>query len=501
MVGISTMQKIKDVKIEPQLDKNVQYVNDLIGIGVSWDIVAKSFSFSNLKMMSYVTNGFFLTMNVVLLLENVEKSISEFVQSRGENHFTMSELAEYLSTHISFVQVQRVPKMSDAIRFILSGPLVTFFDGFDEALMIDTRIYPMRGIEEPEVERVIRGPRDGFTETMLMNTSLIRRRLRDPNLRVELMQIGERSQTDISFLYIEGVADKQLVSNIRDRLKNLKVECLAMGEQALVELIGKVKWNPYPIARYTERPDVASTALTEGQIVIVVDTTPEVVIAPTSLFQHLQHPQEYHSNPIVGTYLRWIIMFAVIASVLLPGVFLVLNANPDVIPHWLAFFKAERGDPLPLGVELLVAEIALAILRLAVVNTPSTLASSVGIVSALLFGQFASQVKLLQPEVLVYMGFVMISERATSSFEIGSANEISRVWIILWTTVLGIVGFGVSTLVWLVVLLSTKSFGVPYLWPLVPFQWKHGLREILIRRPTSDRSGRPAMLKMTKKSS
>lgn len=490
------MESTEHVAISADLQTNVDYVSELIGIGTSWDVMAKPFNFENVSMMSFVTNGFFMTTHMLLLLENFEKTMHTFVTGvKSQESFTLQELIDYLNTHIPFVQVQKVKKMSDAVRFILSGPLVTFIEGCDEALLIDTRVYPMRSISESEVERVVRGPRDGFTETMLMNCALVRRRLRDPRLRVELFQVGTRSQTDVSLMYLQDVTNDALVEDLRTKIKSIYADALPMSEQPMTELIGKVKWNPYPIVRYTERPDVAATALIEGQAVIIVDTSPEVIIAPTTFFQHMQHPQEYHSYPLVGTYMRWVILFAVLSSVLLPGIFLMLNAHPGLTPAALVFFRADRSDPLPLWAEIIIAEVALDILRLAVINTPVALASSVSIIAALLFGQFATKIQLLQPAVLVYMGYVLIAQLATSSYELGSANQIARFWIIGWTATLGRLGFAISLVSWFVLLLCTRSFGVPYLWPLIPFQWRNGLSDVIFRKPFHHITGRPGALR------
>lgn len=431
---------------------------------------------------------------MVLILENLEKSIHSFIIDNSGEKFPINKLVDYLNTNVASIQVQSVPKMSDAVRFILSGSLIIFIDGYDEAMLIDTRIYPMRSISEPRTERVMRGPYDGFTEAMLMNTAMIRRRLRDPRLRVELMQIGSRSQTDISIMYLEDVANKDILENIRSRLKSIPADSIIMGEQSVTEWIGKVKWNPYPIVRYTERPDIAATALIEGQIVIVVDNSPEIIIAPVTLFQHLQHPQEYHSYPLFGTYMRWIILLSVMVSTLLPGVFLVANQNPDWLPSHMKFFIADRSDPLPLWAELLLGEIFIFILRLAVLNTPQVLGSAVSILAAVVFGSFASQIHLMQPEVLVYVSIVMIMEFATSSYEVAEANEIVRIGLLICTAVGHKWGFMLGIIGIFVLLVRTESFGVPYLWPLIPFKWKNGLSEVILRRPMSDISGRPTIL-------
>ncbi|RIV29315.1 spore germination protein [Alicyclobacillaceae bacterium I2511] len=488
--------------ITTDLQQNVDYLNRLLGVGQgpghSWDIMAKPFTYGGLQMMSYVLNGYFLTMNVVLVLDDVEKQIQTFLGTHQGRSYTMQELVDHLNTRVNFVQVQPVTTMQDAVRFILSGPLVTFIEGIDQALLIDTRIYPMRGISEPEVERVIRGPRDGFVETMLMNVALIRRRLRDPTMRTELMQIGNRSKTDVTLMYLEGVADPGLINEIRKKLQSIEVDAISMAEQSVTDLMGGVKWNPYPIVRFTERPDIASRALLEGQVVVVVDTTPEVIIAPVSLFQLMQSAEEYHSYPLVGTYMRWVVIASSLLSVFLPGLFLLINFHPGSVPKELSFFRADTSDPLPLWVQLVLAEIALDVLRLAVLNTPSTLASMVSIVSAIIFGQFATQAHLLQPEVLLYMAFVLVMQFAQPSYELATAHQMSRLWILGCTQLAyeiplipSWIGFLFACLAWFVFLATRRSFGVPYLWPLIPFRWQGGMSDILLRKPAAEQSTGP----------
>lgn len=489
-------------EISKSLDDNVNYLNLLLGIGqgpgYSWDIMAKPFGFGNLRMMSYVLNGYFLTMNMVLILQEFEKHVLMFLESHP-NRVSMDEMVDYLNKNVGFVQVQTMNKMEDAVRFILSGPLVTFIDGFEHAFIIDTRIYPMRSIEPTEVEKVIRGPRDGFVETMLMNTALIRRRLRDPALRAELMQIGTRSKTDVTLMYLSDVANPQLVTQIRTALQSIQSDIVAMAEQAVTEMIGHVQWNPYPIVRYTERPDVAATALVDGHIVIIVDTSPEVIIAPITYFQLMHHPDEYHSYPLVGTYMRWVTLVANLISVLLPGIFLMANFNPHTVPPALSFFKVDKSLPIPMWLELIIAEFALDILRKSVLNTPTNIASMISIIAAFAFGGIAPNVNFLQPEVLLYMAFVLVSQLALPSYELAIANELSRFWIIGMTQIgyaLGFNGWGLAIAVtmWVIFLATRRSFGIPYLWPLIPFKWTNGIIDVLIRRPLNKMKGRPKIL-------
>jgi stage V sporulation protein AF len=498
--------------ISKNLDDNVSYMNELLGIGQgpghSWDIIAKPFGYGDLKMMSYVLNGYFLTMNMVLVLQEFEKHVLLFRNQHQENEaIAMNELVDYLNKNVGFVQVQTINKMEDVIRFILSGPLITFIDGFEYVFMLDTRIYPMRSISPTEIEKGIRGPRDGFVETMLMNTALIRRRLRDPALRAELFRVGTRAKTDVTLMYLFDVADPKLVTQVSKALSSITADIVTMGEQAVTELISQVGWNPYPNVRYTERPDVAATALVDGHVIIIVDTSPEVIIAPISLFQLLHHPEEYHSYPLMGTYWRLLTLVTFVISIVLPGVLLLVNYYPSYIPNWIGFFKVDKAPPMPLWVELFLSEFALDMLRKAVLNTPTNFAAMVSIIAAFAFEENGAKFNFMPPIVLLYMAFVLVAQLSIPSFEVATANQLTRFWIICMTEVGYMVGiqywgFIFAIVLWFIFLATRKSFGVPYLWPLLPLKWNNGLFEILVRRPMNRLKGRPVALnpKMEKRS-
>ncbi|MHB1628323.1 MAG: spore germination protein [Bacilli bacterium] len=487
----TAMESLDNIIISSDLKENDDFLKELLGIGVSWDLIAKPFVFADVKMTAYTANGYFLTMNMVLIVENLEMTIKEFVARHPNGSFAMAELANYLNVTVGFVQVQIVKKMRDAVRYILSGPLVIFIDGYEETLLIDTRIYPMRSIQEPEIERVVRGPRDGFTETMLMNVALIRRRLRDPRLRVELLQVGARSQTDVSLIYLQDVTADQLVAQFREKLQSISSDIVAMGEQSVTEWLGAVKWNPYPIVRFTERPDVAATGLLEGQVVVVVDTTPEVIVGPTTLFHHIHHPEDYHVYPAVGVYMRIVIMVGSLLSLMAPSIFVVLAAEHDKLPKMLSFLGTPKNLPLPLGLQFLLAQLGVDLFERAVVNTPVALGAAIGVVAALVFGQFAVMMNLVAPEVLVFMGTAAIAQFATSSRELAAANRMMRALLIVLAWLFGGVGFAVGMIFIVIVLGRTRAMGVPYLWPMAPFDWK-GLKALFVRPPlysVKDRSG------------
>src|SRR5690606_7518880 len=215
-------------------------------------------------------------------------------------------------------------KIDDVVTAVLTSPVTLLVDGEEEAILIDARTYPGRQHEEPDVERVVRGSRDGFVETLIFNTALTRRRLRDPSLRMEYMQVGARSKTDICIAYLEDVADPELVETIRNTLSRIQVDGLTMAETGLEALLFRRHWNPYPLVRFTERPDVAAVHLLEGHVLIYVDTSPSVMITPTTFFHHVQHAEEYRQKPGVGAFLRWVR-------------FLGIGVSLFLVPLWYLF--------------------------------------------------------------------------------------------------------------------------------------------------------------------
>lgn len=280
-------------------------------------------------------------------------------------------------------------------------------------LSIDARTYPARSPDEPDIERVVRGARDGFTETLVFNTALTRRRLRDPSLRMEYIQIGVRSQTDVAISYLEDVADDKLVDEIRQRIKSIDVDGLPMADKTLEEFLFKKNWNPFPFVRYTERPDVAAVHLIEGHVLIYTDTSPSVMITPTTLFHHIQHAEEYRQKPAVGAYLRWVRFALMLASIFFVPLFLLMSLEPEWLPKRLAFLLPEKAGNIPMFVQLLLAEIGIDALRMAAIHTPSSLATALGLVAALMIGDIAVEVGLLSNQALLFLSISAIGTFAT----------------------------------------------------------------------------------------
>ncbi|MDI3326997.1 MAG: spore germination protein [Alicyclobacillaceae bacterium] len=475
--------------IDTDLDRLVQEVNRILGVGVSFDVIYRSFHFGGLRLAVYALNGFFQSLLILNTVRELGK-IAERVAERGESG--AGALRDAILRELPSVQVESTRDLDRAIAAVLSGPIAVFLDGAGEAILVDVRAYPDRGPGDPAVERVVRGPRDGYTETLVTNVSLTRRRLRDPRLRFELFEVGSRSKTEVCLVYIEDIANPELVDTIRHKIRRISVDGIPMAEQSIEEFLIDNKWNPYPMARYTERPDVVATHLLQGYIAVFVDTSPEVIIVPTTFVDHVQHPEDYHQTPLAGTYMRWILLFSVMVSVLLPPVWLAL-ARAAEWSEALRWAVPHQAGKTPLWVQMFLAEIGMDMLRRAVINTPVPLGSALGIVAGVVFGQTAAAVGLYSAEVMVLMAVTYVASFATASPELAAANRLVRLVLLVLTALFGPWGCAAGIVGWLALLAGSRSFGVPYFWPVLPFH-RYGFKQMLIREPLPDIKTRISVL-------
>jgi len=268
-----------------------------------------------------------------------------------------------------------------------------------------------------------------------------------------------------------------------------------MAEKSVEEFISGSFWNPFPEVRYTERPDVAAAHLVEGHVIIIVDTSPSVMIAPVTFFHHLQHAEEFRHNPVTGTYIRWIRMIGVFLSFILIPVWILMAEHPKYLPEFLKFIGPEEQVEIPLFLQFVIAHFGLDLVRMASIHTPAPFATALGLVGALLIGQIAVDVGFFVPEVLLYTGLVALGIFSTPSWELSMANRVVLLLMIVLTGVLGMPGL-IGGLVLVILRIGlTRSFGFPYLWPLVPFNFKAFLN-IIIRRPIPVNLIRPSFLKV-----
>ena len=341
--------------------------------------------------------------------------------------------------------------------------------------MIDCRTYPARSVQEPDKDKVMRGSRDGFVETLVFNTALIRRRIRDPQLTMESMQAGERSNTDIIVCYIEDRVDGKILDNIIQKITHLDVAALTMNQQSLAECLYPCKWyNPFPKFKFTERPDAAAAAVLEGNIVILVDNSPSAMILPSSIFDIIEEADDYYFPPITGTYLRLTRMLISLMTLFVTPVFLLLMQNPQFIPPWLQFIKIEETMNVPLVLQFLLLELSIDGLRLAAVNTPNMFTTPLSIMAGLVLGEFSVKSGWFNSEAMLYMAFVAVANYTQASFELGYALKFMRLIMLILTSLFNVVGFIVGLIITILAVVCNKTIsGYSYIYPLFPFSWSN----------------------------
>ncbi|HAA34429.1 MAG TPA: spore germination protein [Firmicutes bacterium] len=453
---------------------------------ISFDVVLREFKIGRKKVAFIFIDGFADSDIITLIMQTLLEAKQEEV--------VPNTLEKITSKLLPYGEISIIDNLEEAVKEVLAGPLVFLIDGEEKIIAVDTRKYPSRDPDEADIEKVTRGSRDGFVETLLFNVTLIRRRIRDPRLRTESFKLGRRSLTEVALLYIEDIVNPEILEKIRDKLLKIDVDGLPMAEKSVEEFITEGFWNPFPEIRYTERPDVAAVHLLEGHVCILVDTSPSVMIAPVTLFHHLQHAEEFRHNPIVGVYIRWVRILGVFISVFLVPLWLILVEYRDLLPEILTFIGPKESPTIPLFIQFILANLGLDLLRMASIHTPSPLATALGLVGALLIGDIAVTVGVFVPEVLLYISLVAIGVFSTPSWELSLANRLVQFFLLVLTGLFNIYGFIAGVLIIFYRLASTRSLGIPYLWPLLPLDIK-ALFSVLVRKPVPIKGFRPSILK------
>ncbi|MTI49176.1 spore germination protein [Sporosalibacterium faouarense] len=476
------------MKKKDSFDKRVDDLAERIGVGTSFDVVRRDIEIGDKKSTFFYIDGF--------IKDDIMLWVMSILQSTDREEIVPNTVTKLVETKIPYVECDTVEEIEKVEFFILSGSAALFIEGIDTIIIIDARTYPARSPGEPDLEKVTRGSRDGFVETIVFNTALIRRRVRDPGLRFELTNVGKRSQSDVAIAYIKDITNTDLINSMREKIKKVEKDALTMGVKSLEEFILGNNWNPFPQAKFTERPDVAAAHLFEGHILVMVDTTPSVMILPATMFHFTQHAEDYYQNPAIGTYMRWIRFFAIFVSYILPPLWLLFATNTHLLPKWLEFIGPKETGQIPLVIQFLILEVGIDILRMASIHTPSALTTSLGIIGGLLLSEFAIKVGWFISETVLYTGIMGLGMFATPSLEFALAIRIYRMILLILTGLFGPYGFIAGILLLIITLLRTKSFGgINYLWPLIPFN-KKALMTILMRKPIPEVRLRPDILRV-----
>lgn len=459
-------------KMTTSLQESMEYMKAHMMPDLSFDVVYRVIEVGGRQACIYFIDGF---CKDELMMKILQYFIGLTAEDMPESAYEMSKKAT------PYVEVDLKDKWDDIIYNILSGVFALFIDGYDRCVLIDSRTYPARGVEEPDKDKTLRGSKDGFVETVVFNTALIRRRIRSTQLRMEMMNAGKSSRTDIVLCYMDNRVDHAFLEKVKKRIKEIQVDALTMNQESLAECLYQRKWfNPFPKFKFTERPDVAAAQVLEGDIVILVDNSPSAMIIPTSIFDIVEEADDYYFPPITGTYLRLSRFIISILTYIMTPTFLLLMQNPDWVPESFQFIMLQEKSNIPLIAQFLILELAIDGLKLAAVNTPNMLSTPLSVMAALVLGEFSVNSGWFNAEVMLYMAFVAIANYTQQNYELGYALKFMRIINLILTAVFDLYGYIAAVVFFVVSIICNKTLSdKSYIYPLIPFNVKQLAKRLL----------------------
>ena len=426
-------------KVFSKRDKNVDYMNQMLPVEDSFDIVQRDIQIGGKDATFYFIDGFTKDESMLKIMD------SFFNIKEGD---MPKDAAAFATTCIPYVEVDVIGDFDQIFRNLLSGVTCLFIDGYQACLAIDCRTYPARSVDEPDKDKSLRGSRDGFVETIVFNTALMRRRIRDRHLVMKMLEVGESSRTDVALCYMEDRVDQELLKNLNYLIRDIKVDDLRMNQQSLAECLFKRKWyNPFPKFKFTERPDTAAACLLEGKVVILVDNSPSAMILPTSILDIIEEANDYYFPTLTGMYLKISRALITFLTIFLTPVFLLFMQNLSWLPKIFAFVAVKDTVNIPLIFQLLMLEVAIDGLRLAALNTPSMLSTPLSVIAGLVMGEFSVKSGWFNAEVMLYMAFVAVANYTQPNFELGYALKFMRLELLVLTAVFNWIGFLAGTVI------------------------------------------------------
>ncbi|EXX88880.1 spore gernimation protein [Paenibacillus darwinianus] len=489
------MRKLKPEPIPASLDSAVELLSS--GVGASDDLIVRRFQLGGSGGRSAAIlfiEG--LTDSVVVEDFILRAAMAKSLSDTPAGCKSGDALFDYIRDAVLPVnQTNEGKDSAEAVGLMLSGDTAFLIDGVQRCLLLNTKSYPSRPVEEPRTESVVRGPRDGFTEQLRVNIGLIRRRLRDPNMRIRTLTVGARSQTSVSVVYIDDIAPKAIVDEVLSRIKKIDIDT-ALESGYIEQFIEDNHWTPFPLIHNTERPDKAVANLLEGRIVIITDGSPFALIAPALFTAFYQSPEDYYERFLISTMIRFIRIISMVMALLLPSLYIAFSSfHPEMIPSRLVIAMAAGRStvPFPSVVEAFMMEITMEILREASVRLPGPIGPTIGIVGALVVGQAAVQAGIVSPIMVIIVALTTIGSFASPSYSAAIALRMLRFPMMVAAGMFGLYGIMLLILIIVVHLCSLKSFGVPYLAPLTPFRFRD-LKDTVIRAPMIFMRSRPLAL-------
>ncbi|MFC7370583.1 spore germination protein [Fictibacillus iocasae] len=471
-----TQKPSSGLKVSSSLNENIQQLHQIFG--KSMDVKIIEFLDGPLQYTVCYIEG-------LINKQQLDLSIIEPIKRWLNNEDAAPHKPELLVNQIeAAVNIHSRSHFDQLITPVLKGHAALFVEGLDEALDIPLETWEFRGVEEPESQTMVRGPREGFVETLQINTTLLRRRISQPDLRFIPYIAGEITKTTVLIAHLESHVDKQVLHEVTERIQNVKTDKL-FESGMMEELIDENGYSPFPLFQSTERPDVAAAALTEGKVVIMFEGTPFVLITPTTFISFFQAAEDYYHHFDLSTFIRLIRVISFIISISLPAAYIAVTTfHQELIPtNLLVSLAAQReGVPFPAFVEALMMEIIFEILREAGIRMPRPIGSAVSIVGAIVIGESAVAAGLVSPAIVIVVSLTAISSFVSPYYGFSGAARLLRFVLMALAATTGIFGMIFFLFGLVIHLCSLTSMGKPYFSPLAPFQFgKH--KDTLLRFP------------------
>lgn len=425
--------------IQESILDNLQEMNTILPMEESYDLLQRNVIVGNRTSCLYFIDGFTKDEALMKVMPSLFGVAPEAMPDTAE---------EFAEVYLPYAEIDFLTDYDAVVKNLLSGVTCLFIDHYTTCIAIDCRTYPARGVEEPQKDKSLRGSRDGFVETIVFNTALIRRRIRSAELIMEMQEVGNSSKTDVAICYMKDRVNAEVLGKIKDKMNQIDVDALPMNQQSLANQLYTRKWfNPFPKFKFTERPDTTAECILEGKVVILVDNSPSAMILPTSIFDLVEEANDYYFPTITNVYLKFTRAMITLVTLFLTPVFVLLMANPQWVPEWLQFIIITDVIHVPIVWQLLILEGAIDGLKLASINTPSMLSTPLAVVAGIVLGQFSVSSGWFNSEIMLYMAFVAVANYTQPNFELGYALKFVRLLLLILTGLFGTVGFAVGMLI------------------------------------------------------
>lgn len=428
---------------------NLRQMNEILPMDKSFDLLQRDIQVGARTSALFFIDGFTKDEALMKIMPNLTGVLPEDMPATAE---------EFADVNLPYAEIDYLSTYEEVVKNLLSGVTCLFIDKYDKCIAIDCRTYPARSVGEPEKDKSLRGSRDGFVETIVFNTALIRRRIRSPKLIMEMVEVGTESKTDVTICYMDDRVNREVLDKIKEKIAQISPEGLPMNQQSLANELYTRKWfNPFPKFKFTERPDTTAESIMEGKVVILVDNSPSAMILPTSVFDLIEEANDYYFPTITNIYLKFTRSIIILVTLFLTPVFVLLTQNTQWVPDWLEFILIQEPVYVNIVWQLLILETAIDGLKLAAINTPNMLSTPLSIVAGIVLGQYSVSSGWFNSEVMLYTAFVSVANYTQPNFELGYALKFMRLLMLILTGLFGTIGFVIGLAITILSVLCNKT--------------------------------------------